>query len=83
MTPPTPRFQPLADALAEVDAVRLHQVIVAAGPHGLKALAVLVSAIGWLLARRGTALGASVILAQLPAALARAEALHRAPEGQG
>lgn len=69
--------------LPEVPIERLDAVIAAAGSRTLPAIAVLVSALGWFLAQGFGARDAQRVARAVPAAVARATALHGEARGQG
>lgn len=69
--------------LPAVPAERLDAVLRAAGSSPLLALAVLISAIGWILARTTDGRVRPVVLAGVNLGLVRAIRVHGPAEGQG
>lgn len=78
-----PRDATDALQLPPVAADRLDAVLHAAGPRVLPALAVLCSAIGWLLARSCRVADRAVLLRGVAGAVEQAARLHDGATGQG
>ncbi|MGX9966085.1 hypothetical protein ACVFYP_22355 [Roseomonas sp. F4] len=77
-----PKSSAEALRLPDVDAVRLDAVLHAAGSNWLVAIATLVSAIGYIVARLASPAARPVVMEGVKVGFARAVRLHLPPKGE-